>query len=79
MGLLLIPSGQLIAVALANADISDASVPAHFSERRLACIKPGANLFGCEPLFLLTRRTMILGDGAFYEVAALSKRVVHHK
>lgn len=78
MGLLLFPSGQLIAVALANADISDASVPAHFSERRFACIKPGTNLLCGQPLVLFARRAAVLSNGVLDEVLDALEFVVSH-
>ena len=69
VGLLLCPSGQLIAVPLADAHGADFTSSAHSAEGGLADVEGFPGLLGRQPLVLFAWRAMEFGDGLFDEVA----------
>ena len=77
-GLLLFPSGQLIAVRLSDANGADFTPPAHPAERGFADAQGLRGLLGGQPLFFLAGGAVEFGDGLFDEVADQLEVLVSH-
>ena len=78
VGLLLSPSGQLIAVRLSDPHGADFTPPAHSAEGGLADVEGFRGLLGRQPLFLLARRAVVLSNGVLDEVLDVLEIVFSH-